>query len=254
MSIARKVARSIEALCLPGLVTGIIAGRPLSLSSDRVAHRLKRLAPGLQTVIDVGANEGQFALAVRRYFPTAHIHAFEPVPCAFERLARSSRGDRRIRLYPLALGRRPGRIAFFMNRFSQVSSALPIDPANNHPNYDASAASPIEVSVARLDEVNLESPIARPALLKLDVQGFEAEVLSGARGLLTAIDYILLEVPFVRLYSGAPTFEDLHELLASLGFGPVAPLGFNEGKDGLIIEADMLYRAQGAIHNDDEKF
>ena len=248
------MGRSIEALSLPGLITGIISGRPLSLASHRVVHRLRQLAPGLQTVFDVGANTGQFALAVRHYFPAAYIHAFEPVPGAFERLARVSRGDNRIRLYPLALGRRAQRMQFFANRFSQISSALPIDPANNHPNYNASAASPIEVSVARLDEVQLERPVGRPALLKLDVQGFEAEVLAGAQGMLAAIDYILLEVPFVRLYSGAPTFEDLHELLTLSGFACVAPLGFNEGKDELIIEADMLYRVKAAIHSDDETF
>jgi FkbM family methyltransferase len=242
MSLVANATRMLEALNYPRAFARALTGRKFSVASHRVAHALAHYQPGFRTILDVGANEGQFALAVAHHFQSAEICAFEPVPDVFECLRRNTRNEPRIRLYDVALGSSSGRIRFYRNRYTQVSSALSIDPDNKQPNYDATAVSCIEVPVARLDDLASHLNLRRPVLLKLDVQGFEREVLLGAERLLGSIDYVLLEMAFVQLYVDQPLFDELDDFLRRLNYRLVAPLGFNEGADRTIIEADMLYR------------
>ena len=111
-------------------------------------------------------------------------------------------------------------------------------------NCDAKRTKTIEVDIFRLDDLisTLELNIEQPTLLKLDVQGYEKNVLQGAEKTLESIDYIALEATFVQLYENQPLFEELHEILHMIDFELVAPLDVNEGVNHSIVEMDILYR------------
>jgi len=73
------------------------------------------------------------------------------------------------------------------------------------------------------------------------VQGMEKEVLLGCGSFLDQIDLILCELPLVRLYTGQPLFDEMHSFIRNLGYRLVAPLYLNKGKEGRVIEVDVLY-------------
>jgi FkbM family methyltransferase len=213
-----------------------------SIASYRVVRALAQYGDDFAAIVDVGANKGQFSVATARRFPRAAIHAFEPIEPAYRQLQKNTARYPNVTTYRKALGSESGPSAFYQNEFDQVSSALAIDPANHHPNYDQRAARAVSVEMDRLDRLAPHLNLASPVLLKLDVQGYEKQVLCGAIGCLSSIDYVVLELPFVRLYREQPLFPEMHEFLGKLGYEVVAPLGFNEGAGQTIIEMDFLYR------------
>ena len=81
---------------------------------------------------------------------------------------------------------------------------------------------------------------ARPSLLKIDVQGYELEVLKGASALLSAIDAIYVEVSWVELYKGQALHDEVEALLLDAGFKQ-AEVFNEENYKGELIQADMLF-------------
>ena len=79
-----------------------------------------------KTVIDVGANIGQFAIAAAKLFPNIQIHSFEPLPKTVTLLNKQVRKLKNITVYPLALGDNEGEITFNVNADSRSSSILPL--------------------------------------------------------------------------------------------------------------------------------
>lgn len=223
-----------------------LVGSGLSVSSFEMAGAVATHAPVIRTVIDAGANRGQFARASARRWPGARVYAFEPLPDMAALLRRRVGGEPRIRVVETALGERTGRVKFFRNAYTHVSSVLPIHEANDQPKYDKSLVTELEVPITRLDEAVATLEIESPVLLKMDVQGYERAVLEGATAFLSRIDYLVYETSFQPLYEGQPVFDALHDYVRGLGFEFVAPVGFNRGKGFSIIEMDVLYRRAGA--------
>jgi FkbM family methyltransferase len=193
-------------------------------------------------VIDVGANQGQFALAAAWCFPNARVFSFEPVPSTVAVLVRNTRRNPRITVCPVALGATDGELSFFESAYSHASSALPVHENQRRIWPETAKGRGINVPVRRLDSWDFQGPLAGPVLLKLDVQGYECEVLKGAAGLLPKVDYLVFEASFVRLYEGELLFEEMHEVVKGLGFGIIGPVGLLEGTHGQILQMDMLYR------------
>lgn len=176
-------------------------------------------ATKIGTVLDVGANEGQFVKVARVLFPDARILAFEPNP----HLARSLEGllsaSGTGALLPVACGRERGVLPLYLTKFSPSASLL--QPTELHiPDYPAAeVGETIQVKVERLDEVVRASEVARgPYLLKLDVQGFELEVLHGATGILPDVAVVLCEVNAESFYTGQAGFEQIYLFLREHGF------------------------------------
>lgn len=213
-----------------------------SLASTQVVRGIRSYCPDIKTIIDVGANTGQFALAAHRSFPSARIYSFEPAPATRAKLNKNVRGIANITVHPEALGERTGTTTFHVTAYSHVSSILSISPENKNPNYEHQRAATIDVAVARLDDLASRLNLVGPVLLKLDVQGYEEQVLKGATETLDKVQWVVLEGSFEELYIGQPLYGKLDEFLRSRGFTLVAPVGFQRGRDGRIIEMDALYR------------
>ena len=79
-------------------------------------------------------------------------------------------------------------------------------------------------------------------LLKIDVQGYEVEVLQGGRRLLKHVDYVLVEVSYAHLYKHQATFEDVYSLLRQSGFSYTGNWGqLSSPVDGAILQGDALF-------------
>lgn len=221
-----------------------VTEKGFSIASTEVVHNISGYCPEINTVIDVGANQGQFALAITDKFPKATIHSFEPLPDIYDILTSNTKHKKQIHTYNLALGSTSGQLNFYKNNYSHASSALPMSnfQKENIPNIDDTQL--IEVPVERFDTIGTTLSLTSPVLLKLDVQGFEKEVLVGSKQLISKIDYLVFEASFTPMYDGEATFDEMHDFAKSLGFEQVAPVGMLQSDSLKILQLDMLYQRQ----------
>jgi len=217
-----------------------------SFTAFRMVSVLARKGLMPRTVLDVGANIGQFAIAAAKFFPHATIHAFEPLPSAAAALRRHAAGLPRVEVHQVALGDREGRAAFRVSANSVSSSLLRATRAHSDAFPDAAAVQEIEVQISTLDRELQNIPLEAPVLLKIDIQGAEAQALRGAASALERIEHVLIEASLVPLYEGESTLRELSALLENRGFRFETAVGFLESpRTGELLQIDALFRAAG---------
>jgi FkbM family methyltransferase len=174
------------------------------------------LSPGM-TVIDVGANIGQYAmLASTRVGPHGRVHCFEPHPGVYQVLTRNLRrsGCANVVARPLALAATPGARDLFLQPIDNVGAT------SFKPRDTALPGSRVRVKATTLDAYVKARRLGRVDLIKIDVEGAELEVLEGAARTLDANPDIVLVVEFLR--ENAQRFgrsvEELETHLRALGF------------------------------------
>lgn len=237
-----KAELAIALLCEPGFLRALTSWPTFSVTSFLMLSRLARLGLRPGTVLDVGANIGQFAVSAAKHFPDAVVHSYEPVPECFARLTKNTGSLSNVHVHPMALGDRAGELQFNVNSHTHSSSALPLTDEHKKAFPFAKETKSITVPVGTLDREFRCQDLVGPVLLKLDVQGYEAAVLEGSRGILPCVDYVLLETSFVPLYEGEKTFQQTLDFLDSLGFDFEQPVGFlNEPVSGKYLQMDALF-------------
>jgi len=155
----------------------LMAGYKL-LKPSTPSPLLKTLLAEGDTFIDIGANIGDWTLpAAKRVGPAGRVLAFEPVPRMAEALRKSAWANRfrQLRVFEMALSNRAGEADFSVEKENSGGSRL--GPMQNDPGRTFSGS---RVKVATLDEVVGAEALTAVALVKIDVEGFEAEVLQGA--------------------------------------------------------------------------
>ena len=213
-----------------------------SVTSYRLVARLLAQGVAPRTVVDVGANVGQFAIAAAKLLPVKRIYCFEPVPETAERLRRATAGLAVVRVHAVALGDECGELDFHLNRHSHSSSALRLTAAHQAAFPEAREVAVAPVPVRKLDDVFLGITLEPPVLLKLDVQGFELRVLRGGTATLQNVDYVVLEASFRQLYESEPLFDEVAAHMADLGFRFARPLSWLVAPaTGEILQMDSLF-------------
>lgn len=212
------------------------------------APLLRTLGAGdcVRTVVDVGANKGQFALLALELFPAAQVHAFEPLAAPGARMAAWSRGETRLRLYPLALAETAGPRKMHVSARMDSSSLRVISKRQTAQFPGTHCVGATTVETARLDEILTAADLQPPALLKIDVQGGELETLHGAEGVLRRFDWVYVECSFVEFYEGQGSADDIAACLAAAGFSPVAYWNLCRDKEGSPAQADVLFTRMNA--------
>lgn len=173
---------------------------------------------GIKTVIDVGANTGQFAKHIRQLLPEATIYSFEPLDDCYKELVANFKKDLKFRAFNLALGDQPGRKEMYRNEFSQSSSFLRMKRLHKEcfPYTERETAE--EVSMACLDDLSGKLKLEKPILIKLDVQGFEDKVISGGQRIISQAAVLIVELSLERLYEEQLLFDGMSRKLVELGF------------------------------------
>lgn len=217
--------------------------KPFSIASYQLVEALRREGLHFRTVIDAGANVGQFARAAAETFADASVISIEALPASAETLRANLAGQPRVEVIQTAVGSTDGRIQFFPNEYSLASSVLPLKPDKAPSFAQIRHLSAIDVPLARLDTLFRDRALRGPTLLKLDLQGFELEALKGAHETLSQCDHVLVEATFDSDYEGAPSFDDLLTFLHERDFVFANTLSFFRDGGGRVVEMDALFAA-----------
>ncbi len=169
----------------------------------------------ITTVIDVGANEGQFAIDLRRIGYMGKIISFEPGSRPYEILKQKASGDAGWSCFQLALGAKDGMAVLNAAKDSKLSSLLTSDVLHNE-FFETE-----EVTVCRLDEFLLARGIIndeKSVFLKIDTQGFDLEVFAGSKDLLSKISGIMTEVSVKPLYNNMVNYKEAITVYEEAGY------------------------------------
>ena len=202
---------------------------------------------GIRSVIDVGANEGQFARWARQALPEAQIYSFEPLADCHRTLCEQFVGDDRFEAFDFALGAARGEFEMNRNEYSPSSSLLVLDDAHRRAFPFAARVDKQRVLVETLDGVLAQRTLAAPILLKLDVQGYETQVLAGASRMIARTHLILLELSLEQMYQGEPLFDEVYRSLYEAGFALRGVLDtLRSPRDRRPLQIDALFERRGA--------
>jgi FkbM family methyltransferase len=211
-----------------------------------LAHLIR--AKGIDAVIDVGANIGQYALMLRRIGFAGQIYSFEPVASVFEQLERVAADDPNWHCFQIALGDEPSSRTINVYGSKVFSSFLDANDYSRQIWSGLREATHEEVTVMRLDSLFDELPKcaeARHVMLKLDTQGFDLNVFRGASRILDRIQVLQSEVALIAIYDGLPDpFRALAEY-RDKGFNISGMFPINRDASLAVIEYDSVMVRKG---------
>jgi len=238
MGIKSRLRTSFMARSVRDYLNGL--GTISDIPFKSIVRNLKDLNIG--SVFDVGANVGQFGLDVRRHGFGSLIVSYEPVQESFEILSQTIKQHQPWTAFQLGLGAEESKRSINISGNDGLSSSLLKMGATHLETFPSSATvSQQTISISTIDK-QLEILGIRPQelLLKLDVQGFEAEVLKGASQSLSKIPLCYIEVSITPLYEGEITFLPILMELSKYGHEVVDVFRGIKTKKGQLLQLDIL--------------
>ncbi|MGH9653684.1 MAG: FkbM family methyltransferase [Bryobacteraceae bacterium] len=199
-----------------------------------------------RTVVDIGANRGQFSLLARELFPCAHIFGFEPLAGPARVYERVFAGDSLVKLHLGDIGSKAEERTMHVSARDDSSSLLPIGDEQARVFPGTHEVKTLAVQVVPLGSVLGETAMERPALLKLDVQGFELEALRGCERLLARFDHIYCECSFMEMHKGQSLADEVIAWLHERGFRLAGAYNMAYDAGGKSVQADFLFQRDGS--------
>lgn len=220
------------------------AGWELRPTTGDAEERRARLlaAERIDLVLDVGANVGQFAMRLRNAGYRGRIISFEPYAAAYRQLERSASRDPQWNACRLALSDSEGEAELNVAANSFSSSLLSMTARHLESAPDSAYVDSERVRTARLDSLWDGLVAGSRAWIKLDVQGYEMQVLRGAGERIREARVVETELSLAPLYEGAAPWRALVDWLEERGFslGGVEP-GFDDARSGRMLQFDGLF-------------
>jgi FkbM family methyltransferase len=236
----KKLVRSFAKLC--GYE---ILGSSRAYATQRSMAGLLR-QERINLVLDVGANTGQFAEELQAFGYRGRIISFEPLASAHAQLRSKAKAHPNWTIAErTAVGAETGAVEIHVSGNSVSSSILAMLPSHSEAEPESIYVGTETVPVNRLDDLYAPSQTDRVAL-KIDVQGYERQVLEGAPLLLGSCRAVIAEMSLVPLYERQVLAKDLWDLLAKQGFEPwsLEP-GFRDPGSRRMLQVDGLFVRPG---------
>lgn len=200
---------------------------------------------GVDLVVDVGANVGQFARELRDDRYAGQILSLEPISSVHAELANAARGDPLWTTRQTAIGSAPVTATINIAAATTFSSIRPTSAFGKAFHEGIATVATEQVPLIRLDdlpELQDENRLRR-SFIKIDTQGFEEEVLAGAARVLSLCAGVQMELPVNHLYEGVWTMETALRFMRDRGLvvAQIRPVVFHEDRVSS-IEFDFIFR------------
>lgn len=210
---------------------------------DRHLHNLL-VKHQIETVIDVGANLGQYGKFLRSIGFSGTILSFEPLSSAFEILNAASEADQNWHVYNYALGDKADEAVINVSNYSDFSSFLSPTSYSEKTFKDKSEVIGQEtVTIKTLDSIfdSLPDTNRQNIHLKMDTQGFDLKVFAGSRNSLPHIMTMQSEISIRELYEGMPDYLTALKTYTDAGFTISGLFPVTRDKSDLsVIEFDCV--------------
>jgi FkbM family methyltransferase len=218
----------------------LISFRPTRHPIARRTYLFER--HGIDCVLDIGANAGQYGHFLRRIGYQGRIISFEPISAAFASLSAAAREDAAWEARNLALGEAEGSITINVSQNSESSSILAMLPSHLKAHPDSRYVATETARVTTLAEVLRHLPATRGTFVKVDTQGYERNVIAGAGDSLGAVAGVQLEMSLVPLYEGEWLMPEMINFMKSRGFILMSlEPGTSDRETGQLLQTDGLF-------------
>lgn len=214
--LGRKVFSFSKALQNPEIFKVRKIGGSPTVYEDLNTSWFKSL--NIDTVLDIGANTGQFTKTISILLPNSKIYAFEPLPNCFDSLQKFANSSNNITVYNTGLGESSGSLSFEESIFSPSSSFLKMTDTHKNAFPHTNKTSLVNVKISRLDDIAKDLRLGSSILVKIDVQGYEDRVLKGGIETIKQAKVVIIETSFVKLYELQPLFDNIYTIFKEIGF------------------------------------
>src|SRR5690348_1647312 len=210
---------------------------------------LSQLLPklGIDCLLDVGANQGQYVTLLRRWGYRGRVVSFEPVKASFDILRAKAAKDPQWSVYNYALGAKAGESVIHVSRATVMASFLDATEFSHRQFPGGMAVTRDEkVTIRTLDEVfglvteGMKSP---RVFLKMDTQGYDLQVFAGAKRSLPHVQGLQTEISIQAIYEGMPSYLESLATYTKAGFVMTGLYPVSRDKQSLaLIELDCVMR------------
>ena len=236
-NLTRKIIKAICLLPIRLYRRALYKGVAAAVEHEKI---LKSIS--CNTIVDIGSNKGQFALVARKCFPDSKIISFDPLPNSGSIFKDIFIEDNNIIFHNYAIGPREGKKEIHISKKDDSSSLLGITKLQDNLFPGTAQESISTIDMAPLDNFIKKDQIESPALLKLDVQGFEYEALLGCNNLLNSFNYIYCECSFVELYQNQRLADSIISFLQKKGFVLKGFYNTSYEKNNIAIQSDFFFK------------
>lgn len=193
-------------------------------------------------IIEVGANCGQSTVELRRAFPAAQFHCFEPDPRAIRKFRHNTRDLEGITLNETAIGNASGATQFWQSDAEGENAGWDQSGSIREPKLHTEEwpwvkfESMISVAIEKLDNYRPAADRAIIDLIWADVQGAEIDLIKGGARTLAKTRFFYTEYGDVEFYEGQINLDEITELIAPMGFELIRKFRM----DALFVNARVL--------------
>lgn len=196
----------------------------------------------IECVLDVGANAGQYAENIRIGGYKNRIISFEPIQGPFAELKAKSSKDLLWDVYNIAIGDYDGQTEINVSSNSVCSSILDLLDAHIEAAPQSKYVGSQKTEIRKIDSIFKELSIENSVVfMKIDTQGFEKNVLLGAKGSLNSIKALQVEMSVMQLYKGEDLYYRLSDFLYNEGFRLIKIVRGLTKQNGELLQFDGVF-------------
>jgi FkbM family methyltransferase len=206
--------------------------------NDQMLRYVKQFIPANPTILEAGGNLGEDTRRMKRIWPHATMHVFEPLPWSFKTMIRNNSDLARVHYYEYALTNYIGITNFYVDIPNNGSSSIGLPLDFNRSEFDLT---PLQIKCTTLDQWAQENNVDHIDFMWLDMESHELYALKHALNILPTIKAIFTEVAYEPVREGSALYPELRAFLEANGFHEVWKCKHSHRfGDALFIKKELL--------------